>query len=93
MSDVQPESHMPGRFPTTQWGRVVTAGSLDAPEAREALSGLCQSYWYAIYAYIRHGGWQCDERIALDPRSRVLRSDTPTRFWGLPMALRWPGQL
>jgi hypothetical protein len=36
---------------------VVTAGSRDASEAMEALSGLCQSYWYPIYAYIRHRGY------------------------------------
>ncbi len=57
MSDIRPDSHMLGRFPTTQWSRVVTAGSRDAPEAREALSGLCQAYWYPIYAYIRHRGY------------------------------------
>jgi hypothetical protein len=57
MSDIQPDGHIPGRFPTTEWSRVVTAGSRDAPEAREALSGLCQSYWYPICAYNRHGGY------------------------------------
>jgi RNA polymerase sigma-70 factor (ECF subfamily) len=35
---------------------VVTAASRDASEARVALSGLCQAYWYPIYAYIRHRG-------------------------------------
>jgi RNA polymerase sigma-70 factor (ECF subfamily) len=35
---------------------VVTAASRDASEAREALSSLCQAYWYPIYAYIRHRG-------------------------------------
>ena len=56
MPRLQSEGHVPGRFPTTQWSRVVTAASRDAPEAREALSGLCQAYWYPIYAYIRHRG-------------------------------------
>jgi RNA polymerase sigma-70 factor (ECF subfamily) len=36
---------------------VVTAASRDASEAREALSGLCQAYWYPIYAYVRHRGY------------------------------------
>jgi RNA polymerase sigma factor (sigma-70 family) len=54
MSDIHPDGHIPGRFPTTQWSRVVTAGRGDAAQAREALSGLCQAYWYPIYAYIRH---------------------------------------
>src|SRR6478752_2768505 len=54
MSEHQADSHMPGRFPTTHWSRVVTAGRGGAVEAREALSDLCQAYWYPIYAYIRH---------------------------------------
>ena len=57
MPQLQPEGHAPGRFPTTQWSRVVTAASRDASEAREALSGLCEAYWYPIYAYIRHRGY------------------------------------
>jgi RNA polymerase sigma factor (sigma-70 family) len=56
MPRLQPDSHVRGRFPTTQWSRVVTAASCDASEAREALSSLCQAYWYPIYAYIRHRG-------------------------------------
>ncbi len=54
MPDIYPDNHVPGRFPTTQWSRVITAGRGDAAEAREALSGLCRAYWYPIYAYIRH---------------------------------------
>jgi hypothetical protein len=57
MPQLQPEGHAPGRFPTTQWSRLVTAASRDAPEAREALSGLCEAYWYPIYAYVRHRGY------------------------------------
>lgn len=56
MPQLQPEGHAPGRFPTTQWSRVVTAARRDAPEAREALSDLCEAYWYPIYAYVRHRG-------------------------------------
>ena len=56
MPRLQPDGHVPGRFPTTQWSRVVTAASRDASEAREALSSLCQAYWYPIYAYVRHRG-------------------------------------
>ncbi len=56
MPRLEPDGHVPGRFPTTHWSRVVTAASRDASEAREALSGLCQAYWYPIYAYVRHRG-------------------------------------
>lgn len=54
MSEHHADSHVPGRFPTTHWSRVVTAGRGDAAGAREALADLCQAYWYPIYAYIRH---------------------------------------
>ena len=57
MPQLQSEGHAPGRFPTTQWSRVVTAAGRDAPESREAMSGLCEAYWYPIYAYVRHRGY------------------------------------
>ena len=57
MPRLQLDDHVPGRFPTTHWSRVTTAASRDASEAREALSSLCQAYWYPIYAYIRHRGY------------------------------------
>jgi RNA polymerase sigma-70 factor (ECF subfamily) len=56
MPRLQHDGHFPGQFPTTKWSRVVTAASRDAAEAREALSGLCQAYWYPIYAYVRRCG-------------------------------------
>ena len=46
----------PGRFPTTQWSRVIAAGDPDAPEVRESLAELCNAYWYPLYAYIRRRG-------------------------------------
>lgn len=61
MSDIPPDVPVPGRFPTTQWSRVVTAGSHDGTEAQQALSGLCQAYWYPIYAYIRHRGYKPEQ--------------------------------
>ncbi len=57
MPQLQPDGHVPGRFPTTHWSRVVTAARRDASEAREALSSLCQAYWYPIYAYVRRRGY------------------------------------
>jgi hypothetical protein len=40
----------PGRFPTTQWSRVISAGDPDAPQTRESLAELCSAYWYPLYA-------------------------------------------
>lgn len=42
------------KFPTTRWTLVLAAGSEDT--RREALSWLCERYWYPIYAYIRRRG-------------------------------------
>src|SRR5436305_643543 len=44
-------------FVTTHWSVVLTAGQSDAPSAQEALAGLCQVYWYPLYAYVRGRGY------------------------------------
>ena len=46
------------RFPTTDWSLVVAAGDPKAPRSKESLAELCGAYWYPIYAYIRHRGYQ-----------------------------------
>ncbi|MCE9525784.1 MAG: sigma-70 family RNA polymerase sigma factor [Planctomycetales bacterium] len=40
-------------FATTHWSLVVSAGKPEGEEAREALSSLCQRYWFPLYAYVR----------------------------------------
>ena len=40
-------------FATTHWSLVVSAGRPDDPAAQQALSELCQTYWYPLYAYVR----------------------------------------
>jgi RNA polymerase sigma-70 factor (ECF subfamily) len=46
----------PRRFRTTHWSIVVAAGRPSSPQARDALSSLCEAYWYPLYAYIRRKG-------------------------------------
>jgi RNA polymerase sigma-70 factor (ECF subfamily) len=48
-------------FPTTHWSRVIIAGDRTAPGTRAALAGLCEAYWYPIYALIRRRGHAADE--------------------------------
>ncbi|MBI3413921.1 MAG: sigma-70 family RNA polymerase sigma factor [Verrucomicrobia bacterium] len=43
------------QFATTHWS-VVLGASSDSPEASLALSSLCRTYWYPIYAFIRRRG-------------------------------------
>src|SRR5262245_12316411 len=47
------KSQMPDRFATTHWNLVLAAGRRAQPAARQALAGLCQIYWYPLYAYVR----------------------------------------
>jgi len=44
------------QFLPTRWTVVLTAGRQDTSRAREALSQLCQTYWYPLYAYARRRG-------------------------------------
>lgn len=43
----------PSRFGTTHWSLVLTAGEHRGVESEQALSELCEAYWYPIYAYVR----------------------------------------
>jgi RNA polymerase sigma factor (sigma-70 family) len=54
-SDSECEGHE-GIFATTHWSVVLTAGQGDSLEARQALETLCRTYWYPLYAYVRHRG-------------------------------------
>ena len=42
------------RFATTHWSVVLAAGNNEGEESRAALAQLCESYWYPLYAYVRH---------------------------------------
>lgn len=43
-------------FPETNWSLVRRAADKEAPESFHALSKLCESYWYPLYAYVRCEG-------------------------------------
>ncbi|MCI0738612.1 MAG: sigma-70 family RNA polymerase sigma factor [Gemmataceae bacterium] len=43
-------------FDTTHWSVVLAAGEAGSPRATEALSHLCQTYWYPLYAFVRRNG-------------------------------------
>lgn len=45
-----------GQFASTHWSVVLAAGRESSQGAREALTRLCQAYWYPLYAYIRRQG-------------------------------------
>ena len=43
-------------FTTTHWSVVLAAADQETPEAAAALERLCSTYWYPLYAYVRHRG-------------------------------------
>jgi RNA polymerase sigma-70 factor (ECF subfamily) len=43
-------------FHTTHWSVVIAAGEEGSEQAAAALSKLCQSYWFPVYAFIRKRG-------------------------------------
>ncbi len=53
-----------GAFPTTRWSMILAARAAPTPESRQALSALCEAYWYPLYAFSRRRG--CDREEALD---------------------------
>ena len=46
----------PQSFHTTRWTFVRQALNSSDPAAAQALSNLCEAYWYPIYAFIRRSG-------------------------------------
>ena len=45
-----------GGFQTTRWSIVLAAGDPGALASRDALSTLCETYWYPLYAFARRRG-------------------------------------
>jgi len=48
-------------FVTTHWSVVVKAGQSDTPRAHQALSHLCETYWYPLYTYVRKRGYSPED--------------------------------
>ncbi len=50
-----------GRFATTHWSVVLAAGKSSSAQHKQALSTLCQTYWFPLYAYLRRVGYNAHE--------------------------------
>ena len=46
---------------STRWSVVLVAGKRDSSASQEALEILCRTYWYPLYAYVRHRVRSADE--------------------------------
>ena len=56
MSRDTPTPPSNANFSATQWSLVLRAADEARPGAEEALTELCQRYWYPLYAYGRRPG-------------------------------------
>jgi DNA-directed RNA polymerase specialized sigma24 family protein len=45
------------RFTTTHWSVVLSAKTPSSPDYQRALSTLCETYWFPIYAFLRRQGY------------------------------------
>jgi RNA polymerase sigma factor (sigma-70 family) len=43
-------------FATTSWSLVLRAAATDSEGGRAAFAGLCEAYWYPLYAFVRRRG-------------------------------------
>jgi len=60
MSDKIPKYSTPsdaGRFATTHWSVILAASDSASAQHEPALSTLCQTYWFPLYAYLRRRGY------------------------------------
>jgi RNA polymerase sigma-70 factor (ECF subfamily) len=44
-------------FVTTHWSVVLAAGESASAQSDLALSHLCRTYWYPLYAFVRRSGY------------------------------------
>src|SRR5215813_13938152 len=65
------------KFSTTRWSLVLAVRDGQSPDASAALSTLCETYWYPVYAFIRRSGESTDEARDLTQAffTRVLEKD------------------
>ena len=66
------------RFTTTHWSLVLAAQRDSTPQARAALTRLCESYWHPLYAYLRRSGSSADDAQDLTQAffARILEKQT-----------------
>jgi RNA polymerase sigma factor (sigma-70 family) len=49
-------------FATTRWSVVLAAGAeSSSPGVQEALTTLCETYWYPLYGFLRNRGYSAED--------------------------------
>ena len=59
--DADKSSSNSGLFPQTRWSLVLQAKNDQTNAAHEALSELCQLYWYPVYCLVRSKGYSPED--------------------------------
>lgn len=69
--------HGPADFCTTHWTVVLAANQSESDRQQEALSALCQTYWYPLYVFVRRYGRSHHEAEDLTQEffARILSKD------------------
>ena len=70
-------------FATTRWSQVLAVGGSDMAVSQQALAGLCRTYWFPLYAFVRrkgHGPQDAEDLtqeffLRLTERDWVARAD------------------
>jgi RNA polymerase sigma factor (sigma-70 family) len=72
-----PDGGRGGRFATTRWSLVLAAGRHSNPRSADALSSLCEMYWYPVYAFVRRQGIRPEDAPDLTQEffARVLQKN------------------
>lgn len=61
MGSCQERGQGRAEFATTRWSIVIAAGRGESSLSRDALSLLCKTYWYPLYAYARRRGYRAEQ--------------------------------
>jgi len=56
VSETSSSTKAPSLFVTTRWSVVLAAQDKASPDSAAAWETLCRTYWYPLYAYVRHQG-------------------------------------
>jgi RNA polymerase sigma factor (sigma-70 family) len=72
-------------FASTSWSLVLRAAATDSEGSRAAFAGLCEAYWYPLYAFVRRRGVSHEDAADLTQaffvhlmEKHALRSVDPT---------------
>ena len=73
-------------FPSSHWSLIAQAGAADPEAAHQALTELCNRYWYPIYAFVRRQVRSADQAEDLTQgffadllRRKTIRTADPGR--------------